>query len=311
MTDLQTTQQGLQRAGFEVLVQTLGSSELPVELLRIRTPHTSIEAAQQWLLRELGRCGDPDLLSGVSVCLAQRSRAHHLFAGADEEVESLAQRIESQPTSPADLLVPGRCLQVVSSQRHLYCYPRTAIEVVRCLPGVRACGPEPVGDPRRWLAIDVAHEPGSVAALVDCGRGLDALGFTTSLYTWRDGASALLVVDAGDSMSDELEVQIDERLSKSTSLAARPEWLRPYRPWSWSGALWVHRQPASDGWLLRAWLERQLGLPVVEAQQPPGKDVWIAVPPSLVDRALALLAQRPAPFGPRDVEGAFVPRPQG
>jgi hypothetical protein len=59
---------------------------------------------------------------------------------------------------------------------------------------------------------------------------------------------------------------------------------------------------------LRAWLERQLGLPVVEAEHALGQPVAISVPPAQVARALELLARRPATIEPGDVAGTFVPK---
>lgn len=309
-------QDGLQRAGFTVSAETLGLPELPVSLLRVKTPHASIEAAEWWLLHQLLVHAREAWADDVSSCLAQRWRDYHLLSGAAEEIEALAQRIRVA-TAPSFLPSPvvvteypelDGSLSGPSSRRHLGCFARTALEVVRLLPGVRALGPEPVGDPRRWLAIEVAHEPRTIAELEACGRGFDALGFATCRYTWRDGGSALLAIDAGDAMWDELEVQIAARLPKAP--AAQPAWLRPYKPWSWEPGRYIdiHRQPAPDGWLLRAWLERQLGLPVVSAGHALGQPVAISVPPAQVARALELLARRPATIEPGDVAGTFVPK---
>jgi hypothetical protein len=311
-------QDGLQRAGFTVLAETLGLRELPVSLLRVKTPHASIEAAEQWLLRQLQPHTEEAWAEDVSFCLSQRWRDYYLLSGSDEEIEALAQRIGATPSTS---FVLGRVRvgddrhyefegapRFAASQRHLHCFARTALEVVRFLPGVRALGPEPIGDPRRWLAIEVAHEPRKIAELEACGQGFDALGFATCRYTWRDGGSVLLAIDAGDAMWDELEVQIAARLPKAP--AAQPAWLRPYKPWSWEPGRYIdiHRQPAPDGWLLRAWLERQLGMPVVHAGQPLGQAVAISVPPAQVARALELLARRPATIRPDDVAGMFVPK---
>lgn len=231
-------QDGLQRAGFTVLAEMLGLPELPVSLLRVKTPHASIEAAERWLLHQLQPHAHEAWADGLSFWLAQAWREYHLLSGTVEEIEALAQRIRVA-TAPSFLPSPvvvteypelDGSLSGPSSRRHLGCFARTALEVVRLLPEVRALGPEPVGDPRRWLAIEVAHEPRQIAELEACGRGFEALGFSTCRYTWRDGASALLAIEAGDAMWDELEVQIAARLPKAP--AAQPAWLRPYKPWS-------------------------------------------------------------------------------
>lgn len=309
-------QDGLQRAGFTVSAESLGLPDPPVSLLRVKTPHASIEAAEWWLLHQLLVHAREVWADDVSSCLAQGWRDYHLLSGVAEEIEALAQRIRvaAAPSFlPSPVVVTeypelDGSLMVPSSRRYLSCFARTALEVVRLLPGVRALGPEPVGDPRRWLAIEVAHEPRQIAELEACGRGFDALGFATCRYTWRDGGSVLLAIDAGDAMWDELEVQIAARLPKVP--AAQPAWLRPYKPWSWEPGRYIdiHCQPAPDGWLLRAWLERQLGMPVVHAGQPLGQAVAISVPPAQVARALELLARRPATIEPGDVAGMFVPK---
>jgi len=310
---LEAMQAGLTRIGLPARVETLGSNELPVRLLRVCTPHASVETAEQWLLQRLRPHLEETWADEVSCWVTRRWRDFSLLSGSVEEIEPIAARIRNAPVTSAWPFEPVRFLQYSWPNRQdpdappvqtLACYARTATEVVRHLPGVRSFGPEPSGDPRRWLAIGSAGRPAEVRELLALGRGLDALGFTTCRYEWQNGASALLTIDAGDATCEELEEQITARLP-----TVRPGWARSFHPSFWIEGIWIHRQEASDGWLLRAWLQRQLGEPVVNAMHPPGRDVAIGVPPSLVDRALELLARRPATIGPDDVEGVYVPPP--
>jgi hypothetical protein len=279
---------GLMGAGFDIRVESLGSGDLAIKMLRVRCPHSSIELSEHWLLRAVKAYEDTDWASGVFSLLHQRWRDYPLFRGDEQEIEEITARMNAGARG-SDLKFSGSRYGVVcSTWRGLFCYARSATEVVRCFPGVRVVGPEPEGDPRQWLAVDVAHDEPAVAELVAFGEGLNAHGFTTCRHEWREGRSAILTIDAGDLSSEELEARLDQRLP-----TPRPAWARLYRPWSWATGVYIHRHPDPEGWRLREWLECELDLPVVDAMQAPGEEVVLKVPPALVDRALQLLASRP------------------
>lgn len=304
---LEAMQAGLTRIGLPARVEALGTNELPVRLLRVRTPHASVETAEQWLLRRLRPHLEEDWADTLTFRVTQRWRDFTLLSGSVEEIEPIAARIRNASEPSAWPFEPVRFLQYSWPNRQdpdapfvqtLACYARTATEVVRHLPGVRSFGPEPSGDPRRWPAIGSAGRPDEIRELLTLGRGLDALGFPTCRYEWQNGATALLTIDAGDATCEGLAEQITARMP-----SVRPGWARSFHLSFWIEGIWIHRQPAQDGWLLRAWLERQLGMAVVDAHQTPGRDVAIGVPPALVDRALELLARRPTTIEPDDLEG--------
>lgn len=284
---LEAMRVGLSGAGMEVRVDTLGPPDLEIQMLRVLCPYRSVEASEHWLLRRVKPYDhDADWAGGVFSLLHQRWRDYPLFTGAESEIEEVEVRLMShtQPPSPR---YPGARFGVVGGRAWgLFCYARTAIEVVRHLPGVHVVGREPDGDPRQWLALDVGHDKDGVEELAGLGKGLNALGFSTCRYEWRDGESSILAIDAGELSREELEQRIEERMP-----SPRPAWARRYRPWSWATGVWIHRYRASEGWRLREWLERELGLPVVDGMHL-ASDIVLKVPPAQVDRSLQLLSQR-------------------
>jgi hypothetical protein len=229
---------------------------------------------------------DADWASSVFCLLHQRWREYPLFSGTESDIEEIQARLDGRAEPPSLRHLGARFGVVCASSRGLFCYARTAIEVVRSLPGVRVVGSEPTGDPRRWLAIDVAHHPKDVEELAVLGDGLNALGFATCRHVWGGGGSSLLAIDAGDLTREELEQRLEVRLP-----SPRPAWARRYLPWSWTTGVWIHRYPASEGWRLREWLECEIGLPVVDGMHL-GNDIVLKVPPAQVDRSLQLLSQR-------------------
>lgn len=289
---LEDMRDGLFASGADVRVDTVGDHQRPLSMLRVRCPGLSIEAAEQWLLRLSMSREDTEWSGGVYCLLHQRWREYPLLSCTPEEMEQQKERIPGLDRS-AHGRFAGTRFGLVCGERHmLFTYARPATEVVRSMPGVQVHGHvELDGDPRQWLAIDVAHTLAEVLALSEFGAGLATLGFAVCRYEWRDGQSALLTIHAGEGTIEDLEARL-----AATWGVSRPAWAERYRPWSWHQGVWVHRHPESLGWRLREWLERELGLPVVDALAMPGQEILLKVPVPHVDRALELLARRPAGF---------------
>jgi len=289
---LENMREGLVAAGADVRVDTIGDHERALSMLRVRCAGTSIESAEQWLLRLVKPYDDADAdwASGVSCLLHQRWREYPMFAGRPEAVEQIEKRIGAMAQQPSTKFGGARFGVVCGERRYLFTYARPATEVARCMPDVQVHGRiEFGGDPRQWLAIDVAHTLGDVAALSEFGAGLEALGFAVCRYEWRDGHSALLTIYAGEGTIEDLEVRLAAAVTPPV-----PGWATRYRPWSWEPSIWVHRHTDSAGWRPREWLERELGDPVVDAGTMPDHEIALKVPVAHVDRALELLARRPA-----------------
>jgi hypothetical protein len=253
---------------------------------------TSVESAEQWLLRLVTPYDDAgeDWASDIGCLLHQRWREYPMFAGGPEAVDQIKERIEAMPQRPSTRFCGAKFGVAYGERPCLFTFARSATEVARCMPDVQVAGGiESGGDPRQWLAIDVAHTLGDVAALREFGARLGALGFGVRRYEWRDGRSALLTIHAGDGTVEDLE-----RSLAAAMPAPRPAWAVRYRPWSWQAGVSVHRHREPAGWRLREWLDQEIGLPLVGAESAPDQDVVLNVPVAHVDRAIELLARKPA-----------------
>jgi hypothetical protein len=284
---------GMTAAGIEARVDVLGKESFALTMLRARCPGPGIETAEQWLLRRVKPLdvAGADWAGNVVGLLHQRWREFPLVSGSAEELDRVTERITAGSRGSDRWFAGARFGVICSRLRCLFTYARPATEVVRCLPDARVVGGEVDEDPRQWLAVDVAHKPSDVAELVELGSGLTGIGFSTRRWEWSGGKSALLTIHADDGSADELETRIGMALGGS-----RPSWASKYRPWSWATGVWVHRHAAPEGWRLREWLEREMGLPVVDASERPSEPILIRVPAAHVDRALEVLARRPARF---------------
>jgi hypothetical protein len=278
---------GLSTAGADVRVDVVGAHGRELNMLRVRCPGPSIEAAEHRLLRLVPH-DDEDWASGVFCVLHQRWREYALFSGTEEVMDRVTKRLDGLKKRDHPRFSGARYATVFSRPACLFTYARSATEVVRCLPDVHASR-EAEGEPREWLAIDVAHTIDDIAGLTALGVGLERAGFAVCRYEWRGGGSALLTIYAGEGTIEDLEVRLAAALAPPV-----PGWATRYRPWSWEPAIWVHRHTDSAGWRPREWLERELGDPVVDAGTMPDHEIALKVPVAHVDRALELLARLPA-----------------
>ena len=287
LAPLRAMHDGLRGAGLDARLEAIGTTERPLQLLRVQTPAHWLEEADAWLLRAIARWEQAEAWASSVWCVLHRDRwpDFGVWSGSEDECAS----ISSNVPVVSDARWPGARLAVVrGAQRGISIFPRGVTATLPNVPGAAVARESPSADrrARTWVAIDEANA-GETTAHRQLQIILEGVGVATQRWDLSHDRS-LLTLEVGDDWLD----QFEERLVQRFAATGTP-WPSRLRRWSWFGTIAVHRHPAPEGWRVREWLEQQLGVPCVSARELAGSDeITIQVPAAFVDRAITILRER-------------------
>lgn len=259
---------GLEAAGQHTRIDEVGTTALPLSMLRVLCPHRALEAAEQWLFDLIRPFDDRDepWASDIDCLLHQRWQQFTVWSGGGKQFQRLTRRLQGFD-GPSSRAFAGSRYAIIGSQpvRRVSVFQRSAAEVLPLIPGVVMHGPSGDADPHAFVAI-VDGDAGDAEEIIELEACLQAHGIATRRYELTI-ASPRLLLCAHDAEGDLGGLR--ERIRTATA-SGRATWRRRSLLWPSLPVILVHRCEPSAIEALVARIEAALPDVALEWSFSPG-----------------------------------------